>query len=108
MTTLVRYGLVEGHYQTGSYSLHVCVHDWTLDGLNRDIDTSQYWLAFDCVTGHIRLEDWDNLSALGYCRLTPHAVRLVHERFQRAGGQQEWLQSELSRAENIAQLLNQQ
>jgi hypothetical protein len=33
MTTLVRYGLVEGHHQTGSYSLHVCVHDWTLDGL---------------------------------------------------------------------------
>ena len=108
MTTLARYCLVEGHYQTGSYSLHVCVHDWTLNGLNRDIDTSQYWLAFDCVAGHVRLEDWDNLSALRYRRLTPHAMRLVHERFQRAGGQQEWLQSELTRAQVIGQLLYQQ
>jgi hypothetical protein len=108
MRTLTRYCLVESHRQTGSYSLHVCVHDWTLNGLNHDIDTSQYWLAFDCVAGHVRLEDWENLSALRYRRLTPHAVRLVHERFQRAGGQQEWLQSELSRAQVIGQLLYQQ
>ena len=105
MTTLARYCLVEGHHQTGSYSLHVCVHDWTLNSLNRDIDTSQYWLAFDCVAGHVHLEDWDNLSGLKYRRLTPHAVRLMHERFQRAGSQQEWVQS---RAEVIGKLLYQQ
>ena len=46
MRTLTRYCLVESHRQTGSYSLHVCVHDWTLDGLNRDIDTSQYWYQY--------------------------------------------------------------
>jgi hypothetical protein len=80
----------------------------TLIYFNRDIDTSQYWLAFDCVAGHVRLEDWDNLSALRYRRPTPHAVRLVHERFQRAGCQQEWLQSELSRAEVIGELLYEQ
>jgi tetratricopeptide (TPR) repeat protein len=108
MQTLTKYCLIESHYQTRSYSLHVCVHDWTLNGLNRDINTSQYWLAFDCVAGHVRLEDWDNLSALRYRRFTPHAVRLVHERFQRAGGQQEWLQSKLNRAEVIGQLLYQQ
>jgi hypothetical protein len=87
MITLARYCLIEGHHQTGSYSLHVCVHDWTLNGLNRDIDISQYWLAFDCVASHVHLEDWDNLYALRYRRLTPHAVRLVHERFQQVGGQ---------------------
>jgi hypothetical protein len=81
MRTLTRYCLVESHGQTGSYSLHVCVHDWTLDGLNCDVDSSHYWLAFDCVAGHVRLEDWNDLSALGYRRLTPHAVRLAHARF---------------------------
>lgn len=35
-------------------------------------------------------------------------MRLVHERFQRAGGQQEWLQSELSKGQVIGKLLHQQ
>jgi len=34
-----------------SYSVHVCVHDWTLHGLNREVDAEQYWLAFDCMAG---------------------------------------------------------
>jgi tetratricopeptide (TPR) repeat protein len=108
MRTLTRYCLVESHHQTESYSLHVCVHDWTLDGLNHDIDSNQYWLAFDCVAGHVHLDDWDNLSALRYRRLTPHAVRLAHERFQPAGCQQEWLLTKLIRADLITQLLHQQ
>jgi len=103
MRTLTRYCLVESPCQTGSYSLHVCIHDWTLNGLNRDINTNQYWLAFDCVAGHVRPRDWDDLSALGYRRITPHAVRLVHERFQ-----QKWLQGKLSRAWGIGRLLHQQ
>src|SRR3984957_5607906 len=88
MQTLVRYCLVESHPHTGSYSLHVCVHDWTLDGLNREINLTRYWLAFDCVAGHVSTDDWDNLSALSYRRATPHAMRLAHERFQEAGSQQ--------------------
>jgi tetratricopeptide (TPR) repeat protein len=108
MRTLTRYCLVESHHQTESYRLHVCVHDWTLDGLNHDIDSNQYWLAFDCVADHVRLDDWDNLSALRYRRLTPHAVRLAHERFQPVGCQQERLQTELTRAGLISQLLKQQ
>jgi hypothetical protein len=40
--TLTRYCLVESHHQTGTYSLHVCVHDWTLDGLNHDVDATLY------------------------------------------------------------------
>jgi tetratricopeptide (TPR) repeat protein len=108
MRTLTRYCLVESHHQTESYHLHVCVHDWTLDGLNHDIDSNQYWLAFDCVADHVRLDDWDNLSALRYRRLTPHAVRLAHERFQPVGCQQEWLQTKHTRAGLISQLLKQQ
>jgi hypothetical protein len=30
------YSLVET--STGNYSLHTCVHDWTLECLNRDLD----------------------------------------------------------------------
>jgi tetratricopeptide (TPR) repeat protein len=108
MRTLTRYCLVESHHQTESYSLHVCVHDWNLDGLNHDIDSNQYWLAFDCVAGHVLLDGWDDLSVLRYRRLTPHAVRLAHERFQPAGCQQEWLHTELTRADLISQLLHQQ
>jgi hypothetical protein len=83
--TLTRYCLVESHHQTGSYSLHVCVHDWTLTGLNAQTDTTQYWLAFNCLASHIGPDDWDNLSALRYRRFVPHAVRLLHERFQKVG-----------------------
>jgi hypothetical protein len=60
------------------------------------------------VAGHVPPKDWNNLTALTYRRLTPYAVRLVHKRFQRAGGQQKWLQRELSRAQDIGQLLYQQ
>ncbi|KAK5214632.1 hypothetical protein LTR72_012213, partial [Exophiala xenobiotica] len=42
MRILTLFCLVEAHHQTGSYSLHACVHDWTLDGLNGQIDEKQY------------------------------------------------------------------
>jgi tetratricopeptide (TPR) repeat protein len=108
MQTLTRYCLVESHHQTGSYSLHVCVHDWTLASLNARIDTTQYWLAFTCLASHISLHDWDNLSALRYRRFVPHAVRLVHERFQKVGSQQDWLRHKLTETYVIARLLNEQ
>ena len=108
MQTLTRYCLVESHHQTGSYSLHVCVHDWTLNSLNGQIDTAQYWLAFDCVAGHIGHNDWDNLSALRYRRFVLHAIRLVHERFRKVGSQQEWLQNKLTSTSIVARLLREQ
>jgi Tfp pilus assembly protein PilF len=106
MQTLTRYCLVESHHQTRSYSLHMCVHDWTLTGLNTQIDTTQYWLAFDCLASHISLDDWDNLSALRYRRFVPHAVRLMHERFQKS--QQELLQYKLTEMYVVARLLKEQ
>jgi len=108
MQTLTRYCLVESHHQTGSYSLHMCVHDWTLTGLNAQIDTTQYWPAFNCLASHIGPDDWDNLSALRYQRFVPHAVRLVHEQFQKVGSQQEWLQHKLTETRVIARLLKEQ
>jgi len=82
--TLTRYCLVESHHQTGTYSLHVCVHDWTLNGLNHDVDATLYWLAVDCVAGHISDAEWSDLSTLKYRRCNPHAERLLHDRFQEA------------------------
>lgn len=108
MQTLAQYSLVESHRETHSYSLHMLVHDWILNDLNHDIDPNQYWLAFDCVASHVSSGDWDNLSALRNRRITPHAVRLVGEQFQKVGSQQLWLQNRLSETDVIAQLLNQQ
>jgi hypothetical protein len=108
MQTLTRYCLVESHHQSGSYSLHVCVHDWTLTSLNARIDTTQYWLAFNCLASHIGPDDLDNLSTLRYQRFVPHAVRLVHERFQNVGSQQEWLRHKLTETHVIARLLDEQ
>lgn len=108
MRTLTRYCLVESHHLTGSYSLHVCVHDWTLNGLNREVDTHQYWLALDCLASHVRKEDWNTLSALTHCRLIPHALRLAHGRFQGAGSQQDWLRNRHAKVEVLGELLHQQ
>ena len=60
MSTLVKYGLVEAHHDTTSYSLHTCVHDWTLNGLNHEINESSYWLAFARVTNQICVGDFGN------------------------------------------------
>jgi tetratricopeptide (TPR) repeat protein len=114
MRTLVKYCLAEAHYQAGSYSLHVCVHDWTLDGLNRDINGIHYWLAFGCVAGHLRaghtdhLSNTDYLSEIRYQRFTAHANRLVHNRFRRVAGQQDSTQTRLDQIQFLAELLYKQ
>jgi tetratricopeptide (TPR) repeat protein len=76
-----------------------------MNGLNHNINATQYWLAFDCVAGNIGPNS-DNLSAVRYRRFVPHAVRLVHERFQQVGSQQERLQDKLNETGVIAKLLH--
>jgi tetratricopeptide (TPR) repeat protein len=107
MQVLIRHCLVETHHQTGSYSLHTCVHDWTLDGLNHQIDARRYWLAFDCVASHIGADDWEHLSAIRYQRFTGHAKRLVHGRFHVAARQQSSVGSRLNSMVELAELLRQ-
>jgi tetratricopeptide (TPR) repeat protein len=108
MTVLKRYCLVETHHDTDSYSLHTCVHDWTLDGLNAEINWSQYWLAFDCVASHIGAEDWDYLAEIRYKRFVGHARRLVHNRFKVADDQHDSVQVRLDQIEDLATLLREQ
>jgi tetratricopeptide (TPR) repeat protein len=101
---LKRFCLVEAHYQTGSYSLHVCVHDWTLNGLSRGIDLDLYQLALDCIVCHI-IGDWQNLSSQKYSRFTPHASRLGHSRFLKCPDLQHLFQKESYKIASIAELL---
>ncbi|KAK5047292.1 hypothetical protein LTR84_006814 [Exophiala bonariae] len=108
MRVLTRYCLVEAHHQTGSYSLHTCVHDWTLDGLNEQIDKRQYWLAFDCIASNVVEADWNQFSELRYRRYTGHAVRLLHDRFQAVANQTESVTIRLSSVMALAELLRDQ
>ncbi|KIV80467.1 hypothetical protein PV11_07965 [Exophiala sideris] len=107
MRTLTRYCLVETRHQSGSYSLHPCVHDWTLNALNHEIDTMQYWLAFDCVARNIGTGNFYDLSLIRFQRFTGHAKRLIHDRFHIAACQQSLIRSRLVPMANLAELLAQ-
>lgn len=65
-----------------TYSIHQCVHDWTLNSLNETIDQAVYWYAFDCVFNLIPTEEWELFGQLQYASLAPHALRLTHSKFQ--------------------------
>jgi len=82
MRTLVDYCFVEVQTAMQYYSMHQCVHDWAFAGLSSVIDTRYYWYAFDCVTGNINKVDCRSFGLLRYAQLVPHAIRLVHHRFQ--------------------------
>jgi len=107
MRILTRYCLVEAHYETRSYGLHPCVHDWTLDGLNHKIG-NLYWLTFDCVAAQIGDADWDHLSQIQYQRVTGHAKRLAHDRFLALGDQHDSIRTRLIPMSYLANLLCQQ
>lgn len=82
MSTLTRYCFVEAQNTTRSFSMHNCVHDWTLASLNKKSDKRLYWYAFDCVAATIDGADMGStLASLKYAYLTPHAARLTHRRF---------------------------
>jgi hypothetical protein len=106
MQVLTKYCLVETNHETGSYSLHVCVHDWTLNDLNREVEVAFYRLALDCLSCHVPTSDWDNLSSEAYTRFTPHATRLAHGHFMTILNQQRLSRKEFAKVEPIAQLLH--
>ena len=55
MSKLHDYSLVE--MSAGSYSLHTCVHDWTLGCLNHDLDCEIYQIAVHCVAEECEMGD---------------------------------------------------
>jgi hypothetical protein len=50
---------VEGEARPGQYSLHTCVHDWTLEHLNHKIDRTLSCLAVHCIARNVMWETED-------------------------------------------------
>ncbi|KAB8256696.1 TPR-like protein [Aspergillus pseudonomiae] len=81
MRNLADYYFLDVHQTADSWSIHNCVHDWTLATLNKDIDETLYWYAFDCIAASISHGNKDDFAKLSYCSLAAHATRLVEQRF---------------------------
>ncbi|KAJ6003231.1 TPR repeat protein [Penicillium sp. IBT 35674x] len=81
MATLAKYSFLEIDGASGSWSMHNCIHDWTLATLDKYFDMTHLWYNVDCVHACIAgVED----GTLGYTPFSPvsrHAARLVDERF---------------------------
>ena len=56
MSKLQDYSLVEVRADGYGYSLHTCVHDWTLEFLNRRFDQKLYRLAVRCIGQSVQRE----------------------------------------------------
>ncbi|KAK5242171.1 hypothetical protein LTR40_007662 [Exophiala xenobiotica] len=108
MRTLTDYCFLEVRTPLQSWSMHTCVHGWTLSALNQAIDVQQYWYAFDCVAEFIDKDDWDFLGHLNYTRLAAHATWLVQERFRKSDLKHGIVSDRLDKAFYIAELLTKQ
>ena len=77
---LCNYGLVDpessfpGIYRSGGYSIHSCVHSWTIFVLNKEWDQSLARLALTCVASKIPCTNMENWWLLQR-RLLQHAIR---------------------------------
>jgi tetratricopeptide (TPR) repeat protein len=91
--------------ETAYWSMHNCVHDWTLAALNETIDGEQQLYAFDCVAASINWNDRNSFGNLSYGRLAAHAARLVQASFRQCHLIEELSRSRLGPALSIAQLL---
>ncbi|KAJ5907999.1 hypothetical protein N7495_000681 [Penicillium taxi] len=81
MRVLTQWSFLEVDSSSGSWSMHNCVHDWTLAVLNKDISTQYYWFAIDCVNATTRGYDTNYFGNIVFSRLTSHATRLANQRF---------------------------
>lgn len=106
MRVIVDYNFLEIRTATSAYSMHMCVHDWTLGGLNQTIDADLYWYAFDCVSKSLDWDDWYELGYMRYNSLTPHAVRLMNSKFEQVW--ESLSRDRISRVQTFAQLLGEQ
>ncbi|KAK5425320.1 hypothetical protein LTR34_011248, partial [Exophiala xenobiotica] len=80
---LTNYCFLEVQTSAESWSMHNCVHDWTLAALNKVIDERHYWYAFDCIAASAKEDDVHFLDHVYFARLAAHAVWLVHCRIYR-------------------------
>ncbi|KIW32510.1 uncharacterized protein PV07_04047 [Cladophialophora immunda] len=108
MRKLTNYCFLEVQTSVASWSMHTCVHDWTLATLNEVVDETQYWYAFDCVGASVEQEDFDSLGHFHLADLTTHALRLGYIHDRRGDVMEDLADDRLSRAFLIAELLTKQ
>lgn len=76
MNVLMGYCFVDFDYTAQRWSMHACVHDWTLAVLNERINPSLFWYAFDCIAAPVRGHTGE-LELTAYTHLASHAKQLV-------------------------------
>jgi tetratricopeptide (TPR) repeat protein len=108
MRTLTNYCFLEVQTALKSWSMHTCVHDWTVAALNKAIDAQRYWYAFDCIAASISKDDQNSYGHLFYARLSTHATQLVQDRFCRDDLINDIMPDRLEKAFHIAALLREQ
>ncbi|CAG7986834.1 unnamed protein product [Penicillium olsonii] len=81
MKTLTDFYFLEANPGSRSWSMHNCVHDWTLAALDRTIDVTYYWYALNCVDATISGFDIDFYGRITFSRSAGHATRLVQQQF---------------------------
>jgi tetratricopeptide (TPR) repeat protein len=101
MLKLHDYSLVEA--KAGSYSLHPCVHDWTLSWLNRKFDEELWRSAVHCIARSVKRKN-DAEYWVQNRRLIQHAHRLEHNRLKKSI---DWTRVGLKDLSNIALLYSQ-
>jgi len=110
MRTLTDYCFLEVQVSSSSWSMHMCVHDWTIATLDHDHATikTQYWYAFDCIGALAEEEDWNSLANVGLSDLAAHARRLEHVCRDHSEAIEHVIPRRINRTEYIARLLLQQ
>lgn len=99
MGILADYCLIEDQPGTDFYSMHNCVHDWTLACLNQVQSEQMFWYAVQCVTNSVDMDDWESLGQLRYARVTLHAQRCSIKQFQ-------WLTNHAFSSDHLKQIVS--
>jgi tetratricopeptide (TPR) repeat protein len=86
------------------YSLHTCIHDWTLQALNHEVSTQYYWLALGCVASHVKKVSERDFWKINH-RLVRHAIRLGHPRLAKVSDEGELNEGDLHGLHDLGLLL---
>ena len=77
MRVLTESSFLEVDIESASWSMHRCIHDWTLAVLNSNVDEEYYWFAFSCVDATVRGFDAQFLGRTAFSSSASHATQLV-------------------------------
>ncbi|KAI7224994.1 hypothetical protein KC330_g9210 [Hortaea werneckii] len=108
MGRLTDYCFLEVQASTNSWTMHMCVHDWTFATLNQTIDKTRYAYAFDCVGALVEQEEPTSLDNVRLTDLAAHALRLEYICRHHSEAMEDIVPARLSRVRYIADLLRQQ